>query len=129
MKEEKFNETQKVEIDGEVYEVTTLSTLDKDVTNRGFGIYTFNDRDGEPCVLQDSSLATEPAIRFGMKHAVPIILASKTEQGGAGWVEVPIPEGAHIPSTMHLTQEQVIALLPILTHFAETGDYVRDFEL
>lgn len=128
MKEEKFNDTKTIEIDGEEHEITTLSTLTKSETNRGFGIYEFYDMYGSPCSLQDSSLATEAAIWFGLAHTEPIMMASDTPEGGTGWVEVPIPDEAHIPSRMHLTQEQVKALLPILIHFAETGEYIRDFE-
>jgi hypothetical protein len=78
--------------------------------------------------LQDSSLATEPAIWFGVDDPRPQIMASKTAKGGTGWVEYPLPEDVHMFTRMQLTQQQVKALLPILTYFAETGEYVRDYK-
>ena len=103
----KFNKTITVEIDGEEYERTLLDTLKKDKTGRGFGIYTFIDLYGQQCSLQDSSLASESAIWFG--------------------VDVNL-KGEKIGERMHLTQEQVKALLPILTYFAKTGEYIKDFK-
>lgn len=117
-------------IDGEDYVSyeTDLASLEQDTTNRGFGIWKFKDKYDSPCSLQDSSLATEAAIWFGIDDVRPQIMASKTPQGGTGWVDYPLPEDVHIFSRMHLTQTQVKALLPILQHFADTGEYVRDFE-
>ncbi len=116
--------------DGEEYisEKTSLSTLERDVTSRGFGVWNFRDKYGAKCSLQDSSAASEPCIWFGVDDAEPKIMASKTPQGGTGWVPFEIPDDVLLTTRMHLTQEQVKALLPILTHFAETGEYVRDFE-
>jgi len=115
--------------DGEEYKVTTLSSLaKKDDTQRGFGLYEFTDRSGKMCTIQDSSLATEPAIYFGIHDADPQILASVIIEGGTGWAKYPLPKDVFIGTRMHLTQEQVKALLPMLTYFAETGEYIRDFE-
>jgi hypothetical protein len=90
--------------------------LERRNTGRGFGRYEFKDRYGEECSLQKSSLATEDAIWFGCEGRVQVCVQYE------GWKPVPLPEGALIHSRMHLTQEQVKALLPILQHFAETGD-------
>ena len=65
------------------------------VTQRGFTVFSFKDRYDEPCSIQKSSLATEDAIWFGL---------DKDNQ------------------RMHLTQDQVKSLLPILQTFAETGE-------
>jgi len=116
------NEIKKVDIDGEECEVTTLSSLQKSITSRNFGIYCFTDMYGKECSLQDSSLATESAIWFGVDK--PDV---KTFRAGEGWKDFPLPDDIHISGRMHLTQEQVKALLPILTYFAETGDYIRNF--
>ena len=105
--EEGQNELKIVKIEGEDYEITTLSTLEKTITGRGFGLFQFRDKYGQECSLQDSSLATESAIWLG--------------------VDVNL-KGEEINERMHLTQEQVKALLPILTNFAETGEYVKYFE-
>jgi len=93
--------------DEDQYEKTFLTTLEKGKSDRGFGFYQFKDKYGQKCSLQDSSLATEPAIWFGVDINM---------------------KGEKVQYRMHLTQEQVKELLPILTHFAETGKYVRDFE-
>ena len=129
-KQNKF--TEKLElIDGEEYSIekTDLSSLEKDVTNRGFGVWKFKDKYGAGCSLQDSSLASEPAVWFGVNDADPKIMASKTPEGGTGWVPFKIPEDVLLTTRMHLTQEQVKELLPILIHFAETGECVRDFKM
>lgn len=65
-------------------------------TERGFLRVLFTDRYGEVCSLQESSLASEPAIWLGF-------------DGPAG-------------QRMHLTQEQMRELLPLLTRFVETGN-------
>lgn len=67
-------------------------------TKRGFNFIEFRDRYGAACMIEESSLATEDAIWFGT-----------------------------IGDRMHLTQEQVLELLPTLQHFAATGkfEYVK----
>lgn len=91
-------------------------------TNRGFAYAEFTDFYGKECSIQKSSLAGEDAIWFGINDADPQILASRTPQGGTGWVKYPLPHGIHLTTRMHLTREQVAELLPILQHFADTGD-------
>jgi hypothetical protein len=86
-------------------------------TPRGFRLISFKDRYGIQCSLQKSSLATEPAIWFGCDDADP-----KVQIPGQSWQPVPMPEGYIANTRMHLTQEQVIILLPYLQAFAETGE-------
>lgn len=95
--------------------------MEKKQTQRGFEYYEFKDRYGEKCSLQESSLATEAAIWFGVDDANPKIMASQTPQGGTGWVKFDIPKEVLLTTRMHLTQDQVKELLPILNKFAETG--------
>lgn len=90
--------------------------VEKSDTNRGFGRLQFKDRYGHECSLQDSSLATQAAIWFGIDDAKPQICVS-----GQGWKNVPFPEGTIFHTRMHLTQAQVRTLLPALKHFAEHG--------
>lgn len=96
-------------------------------TNRGFGLILFTDRYGTKCSLQESSLASERAIWFGVDDAEPKVLASEAAQHGVateettGWVPYPIPEQVLLTTRMHLTQKQVKGLLPLLQHFAKTG--------
>ena len=102
--------------------------LETGTTNRGFGIIQFNDRYGVRCSIQKSSLATEDAIWFGCDELDPKIMASQASRFGVnthqttGWVEYPIPSEVSVNTRMHLTQEQVIELLPLLQKFAETGE-------
>lgn len=61
-------------------------------TSRGFPLIDFMDYNGQQCSLQESSLAYPGCVWFGRDDA-----------------------------RMHLSQEQVKALLPFLNEFAETG--------
>jgi len=78
--------------------------LEVEKTERGFGTIGFEDRYKQKCSLQESSLATEAAIWFG--------------------VDVDL-NGNEVNQRMHLTQLQVQDLLPLLQRFAETG-YLRE---
>ena len=94
----------------------TETTLEKGETPRGFGIIKFVDRYEQSCSLQDSSLATEPAIWLGVDNTGPHI------QGPSG------NRNDDVGVRMHLTQAMVIQLLPYLTKFAETGQYIAEME-
>jgi hypothetical protein len=96
--------------------------MDITKTARGFSCLTFADRNGEACSLQESSLATEPAIWLGVDDARPMILASTLRSDLTGWVNFPIPDDVSFTTRMHLTQDQVAALLPYLHQFVETGE-------
>ena len=98
-------------------------------TQRGFNIIEFTDRYQAKCSIQASSLATESAIWFGVDDPEPQIMASQAARRGiathgvsTGWVEYPIPSEVSLTTRMHLTQDQVKELLPILQNFAETGE-------
>lgn len=97
-------------------------------TVRGFEVLRFLDHYGAPCSLQKSSLASEDAIWLGCDDANPKIMAVQAAKHGVdtdqrtGWVTYPIPKDVSLNTRMHLTQEQVRALLPFLQHFAETGN-------
>ncbi|HBO4749107.1 TPA: hypothetical protein L4V19_002220 [Pseudomonas aeruginosa] len=102
--------------------------MERNDTNRGFALYQFTDRSGAKCSLQKSSLAFEDAIWLGVMDANAQVMASEAESVGVltrettGWVPYPIPEKVLLTTRMHLTQEQVVELLPLLQHFAETGE-------
>lgn len=68
------------------------------VTEHGWAIARFIDRDGKPCSIQKSGLAREDTVWFGIDTV----------------------EGK--PARMHLTQEMVANLLPALLLFVETGE-------
>lgn len=100
----------------------------KKKTQRGFRLRQFRDRYDAPCSIQKSSLATEDAIWFGIDDVKPKVMAREAASVGVqttettGWVPYPIPENVQLASRMHLTRKQVAKLLPILQHFAETGE-------
>lgn len=97
-------------------------------TERGFDLIEFTDRYDNKCSIQKSSLASEDAIWIGVSDANPQIMASQaaahgvTTEATSGWVSYPIPEVVNLSTRMHLTQEQVLELLPILNHFAFYGE-------
>jgi hypothetical protein len=71
-------------------------------TQRGFDRLDFVDRYGQPCSLQKSSLATEDAIWIGCDQGLHV-------------------DGQCL-ARMHLTQDMVAQLLPLLHRFVETGE-------
>jgi hypothetical protein len=97
--------------------VTKKGILELRMTPRGFSRIEFTDRYGIQCSLQESSLATEAAIWFGVNNANPQVCIP-----GKGWTPVPLPEGTVCTDRMHLTQDMVRELLPLLQQFAETGE-------
>jgi hypothetical protein len=89
-----------------------------DVTGRGFPVIRFHDAYGRACSLQHSSLAAaEGHVWLGCDAANPVLL------GPGGPVEAyPLRDDVEVTTRMHLSQAHVAALLPALTHFAETGE-------
>ena len=61
--------------------------------------------DSEPNIM------TSDAIKFGLDT-----------NGANGWMNYEIPKEVLLSTRMHLTQDMVIELLPILQKFAETGE-------
>lgn len=90
-------------------------------TVRGFSYAEFKDSNGEVCTLQESS-SNEPRIWLGAKEVSVKYLNN-------GWKELDIPalvgEDFVGNQRMHLNQEQVKNLLPILQYFAEHGELPR----
>ncbi len=97
-------------------------------TERGFALIEFKDCYGHGCSIQKSSAAMFDALWLGIQDAQPQILASKLgivnpETGEmSGWVPCTINPAILLTTRMHLTREQVAALLPTLQHFADTGE-------
>ncbi len=81
--------------------------MKKRKTERGFEICEFEDRYGQKCSLQKSSLATEDAIWLGVSNTGPHMGSSANQDVEHG--------------RMHLTKAQVKKLIPHLVKFAETG--------
>lgn len=100
-------------------------------TPRGFSYGEFTDYYNNQCSIQKSSLATQDAIWLGIDNPNPQIMASDAKKYGidtdetCGWVPYPIPPVVSLSTRMHLTIDQVAALLPVLQHFVDTGE-VKD---
>lgn len=83
-------------------------TISVKANERGFLSGEFLDLNGIRCSIQRSSLATDNAIWLGV-HPAP----DEHERRGYG------------PTRMHLNRQHITALLPLLQHFAETGELPR----
>lgn len=92
-------------------------------TARGFALGKFKDANGIPCSIQVSSAIRDERLLWLGTDLNSITI-------GYPWKEVPLDEvkqkfGAKeilVNDRMHLTQTQVKELLPLLIHFAETGE-------
>lgn len=95
--------------------------LEFEATQRGFSYANFKDSKGVECSIQESSLVT-PSIWLGCNN-----LDIQAFRKGDGWQPVDIQEVYPCEyfvgnNRMHLNQDQVAALIPILQHFVETGE-------
>lgn len=97
----------------------------KRVTQRGFSVIEFTDRNGLHCSIQESSSDT-PSIWLGINDAEPKIMAIhaplhniKTNET-VGWVPYPIPDEVLLHTRMHLNVEQVKALISTLQFWIAT---------
>jgi hypothetical protein len=86
-------------------------------TPRGFSYKQFVDRNGNACGIQKSSVATEDCIWFGADR-----LKVQEFVPHKGWQQLHIKGDYVANQRMHLSKEQVKELLPILRHFAKTGE-------
>lgn len=90
-------------------------------TQRGFAIGTFTDANGVECSIQKSSLATDDCIWLGAND-----IGLKLFEAYKGWKDVDTTftmERHYSANTrMHLNRDQVKELLPLLQHFADTGE-------
>lgn len=82
-------------------------------TQNGFLHGEFEDRYRQRCSIQESS-AADPCLWLGVDNTGPLLA------GPGGEKE------EHILARMHLTQEMVRDLLPLLQHFVEHGDLPRE---
>ena len=104
-------------------DLVSRAELTETKTGRGFARVEFRDSHGVACSIQKSSLATEDAIWIGADD-----LGLKRFPGDCtGWHDVDLSEifpGQDIVAntSMHLTQDQVRAILPVLFNFVETGE-------
>lgn len=87
---------------------------------RGFAYIEFEDTHGNQCSLQKSSAALYDAIWFGIADPEINVMID------GGWKRLAIPEGAVVNSRMHITQKQLREILPLLQHFADTGEFPEE---
>jgi hypothetical protein len=101
-------------------------------TQRGFCLGEFRDLYDAQCSIQESSLADVNAIWIGIDNPDPKILASRASEFGiktkktTGWIDFPVHQDVLINTRMHLSQEQVAELIPILQHFVDSGNLFND---
>ena len=88
-----------------------MKNIEYKLTERGFSRIDFDDLYGERCSIQKSSLADKDAIWFGQNKPTYV------------------KETNDYLCRMHLSQEYVLWLLPILKHFAETGEMPNQIEI
>lgn len=97
-------------------------------TGRGFSHIAFTDRYNVKCSLQKSSIGTEDCIWLGVNDANPQIMASDALHLGietehrTGHIPFTFPKEVSFDTRMHLTREQVSALIPLLQTFVDTGE-------
>lgn len=85
-------------------------------TSRGFCYGDFTDLNNDECSIQESSLATQPAIWLGINDANPQILVPNE-----GWKFYPIPEDVLLSTRMHLSVPLAKMLIRELQYFVEHG--------
>ena len=96
--------------------------MDMKRTSRGFAYYDFRDGNGTECSVQKSSAAEADFIWLGANE-----IGLKRFTPGRSWEPVELQDDFPFGVThsannrMHLTRENVRALLPILQRFANTG--------
>lgn len=90
----------------------------KRYTSRGFELIKFEDYNGVECDIQRSSSCMDDLIWLGPHNADPQILASKTAQGGTGWVPYDVPDDVLMTTRMHLTRKQCWSLALRLLKFS-----------
>lgn len=93
-------------------------------TGRGFELIEFADLYGVKCSLQQSSLATEDALWFGPNDADPKIMASRTPEGGTGWVPYHISDDVLLTTRAHLSRSMVEELVAHLQAWLQSGSLV-----
>ena len=93
--------------------------MKEEKTHRGFSLSNFEDSYGNKCSLQQSS-NIDPHIWLGVDNP-DIFIHDKDNHGRYVKVDTNTNHFS-CSSRMHLTQEQVKELLPILEKFVNTGE-------
>lgn len=83
-------------------------------TERGFLRGEFRDLNGDRCSIQKSSAGSQPALWLGCDEGLDV-------NDRPPWPG----KKRELLARMHLSQDMVKALLPLLQHFAETGELPR----
>jgi hypothetical protein len=102
-------------------DLSPVPDLKPEKTQRGWNIRGFQDMYGSDCSIQDSSLATDDAIWFGVDDGGHFNMKTPAEQWN------PEVHGRRATGgRMHLSRGQVSALLPLLEHFVKYGMLPED---
>lgn len=123
-------------------EQDSAAALDFEATSRGFQIGKFEDGNGIPCSLQESSAIRDEGLIWLGTHVDDVhvflpgrggwrtlslvqVVASHLGLDEASFGGGPGKNSVLVNDRMHLTQTHVRSLLPALIHFAETGELPR----
>ena len=106
----------------------TLGPINR--TGRGFELIEFKDIYGITCSIQQSSLATEPALWLGVNDAGAKVMKSEAPLVGLaaqppieGWMPYPIPKQVLLSTRMHLNAKQVKVLIRHLQAWLKTESF------
>lgn len=109
-------------------EITITSTC------RGFKVGKFADLYGKECSIQESSQCGDDSIWLGVDGPNLKVTAGAAsflgrkdllkdgQQYPSELVSIPLPDGVFASTRMHLNQEQVASLLPLLQYFVDHGE-------
>ncbi len=102
-------------------DLSPIPKINMDPTERGFEQGEFTDLYRSTCSIQESSLATEGAIWFGVNDDGHFNMKTPPEK----WDESVYGKQS-TGGRMHLSQGQAAALLPLLKYFVEHGQLPRE---
>ena len=87
-------------------------------TQRGFRVVEFSDLYRVKCSIQQSSLASQPALWLGVDDPEPKVMKMEAHLFGLqpdppieGWMPYPIPKQVLLSTRMHLSREMATALI------------------
>ena len=119
------------------------ATIKFELTTRGFAINHFTDRNGQDCLLQESSICADKDGAYiwlgcnnpeGKFAVFPQMMTDATSQAlglHSGWNEKSLKKmfpdcDINTSDRMHLSQKMVKKLLPALQYFVKTGSLPVD---
>lgn len=91
-------------------------------------VIEFQDSKNNPCYIQHSS-CIDPSIWIGVNEYNPLIMKSDPIDNSEEWIDYSIPEGTYINTGLHLSQDYVKGIIPILFDYAYTGELKMNAKL